>query len=98
MEKPKNYWLRAQIAIVGVILFPLFSNFVNSPLVLNPPYILFINLALGLIVFIASILSITQGIRFKDGKYIFFGILPLLIVLIELLFSSIILSHTLFID
>ncbi len=67
MEKPKNYWLRACIAYGSLILAIIDFRFGIIPI-----YILVA------ISFFAGILSILQGIRFKDWRYVFLGILSLL--------------------
>jgi len=78
--KPKNYWLRMQVAYGAVIFY-----FVSVYLI---PFIYFIHTIIFLIAFIPGVLCITQGIRYRDWGYAFSGIFSWLILLLELMLFS----------
>jgi hypothetical protein len=79
MEKPKNYYFRVYVANVSALPLVLSILFMKH----NESFVL-PGFFLIPITFFASILSIMQGIRFKDRKYILLGILPFLILFISI--------------
>ena len=91
MEKPKNYWTRAYVANGSAILYLVYIISPVPPTILN-----FLVPVLVLIAFFAGILSIAQGIRFKDWSYVFFGILSLLILIVGLMIFNNHMSHASF--
>ena len=80
MEKPKNYWQIAYIAVGSslsllVFIFGLFAYL---------PFISLLIMPLVLTTTVTSILCIIRGIKSKDILYIFFGILSILLMIIDL--------------